>query len=681
MKKNLLILAITLLGALTTHAQESYPTVVSAEEAFARREYQRAARLYEKVLTFHHQPANAESRLAECYLQQNEWSKAAKLYDRITSEHPMDGEYWINYGDALKGMGRYDEAKAAYRQAPDSLQKRFSMKIAGCDSAVWWMAHPVSYTVTNLVALNSSGSDWGAQWYGGRSIVFTSDSLRTRILGKARRLERQVFRRTGRPFQKIYVADSSDKGVGPVKGFSAVMNSNAYHDGPVSFTARGDTAYFTVTNPEMLDQPGDTIYYGPGKKQKKWGIRRLEIFWVARDSSGNWGQPHSLMSDNTGKYSVGHATLSLDGRTLYFTSNMPGGFGKTDIWYVERQSDGSWSAPENCGPSINTEENEAFANMGVDSRLYFASKGLAGMGGYDIFAATGEKSVWTSVRNLGYPINSAGDDFYFTTRDSLSGFLSSDRPGGLGSDDIYKYVYVPGKGAPLTAGGHGAMLNGVGNGGDLTRVATVNPILRTRITDSLTGQPLQDATVVVTQTRSGQRYTTITGGDGSFTQPVEHGTPYTDSVYKKGYTPGGASFTGKDQDTLNVKICLQKNPELGDIFVLRSLYYDFNKAGIRPDAAGVLDGLVGYMKQFPGVTIDLSAFTDSRGSDTYNLDLSRRRAESARKYLLDHGIAPDRVMAHGFGETKLVNGCSNGVPCTDAQHQANRRTEVRVLHQ
>jgi outer membrane protein OmpA-like peptidoglycan-associated protein len=665
--KQLFLLPLFLVSALGALAQENYPTVITAEEAYARHEYQRAAKLYEKTLKFHHVPANAEERLADCYRQQNEFAKAAKVYDRITSKHTGNGQDWVYYGDVLKSLGHYPEAKAAYRQAPDSLQGQVAVKIAGCDSALIWMAAPVPYRVTNLEAANTTHSDWGAQWYGDHSIVFTSDSLRSRALGRGKKIDREVYRRTGHPFQKIYVLDSTVKGLGKVKGFSEEMNANTFHDGPVSFSTKGDTAYYTVTNPEAMTDPGDVVKYKEGKKTITWTLRRLEIFWTVKDSTGNWGPAHSLSVNNASSYSVGHAAVSRDGKTLYFTSDMPGGEGKTDIWFVARQDDGSWSAPVNCGSVLNTFDEDAFPTIGVDGRLYFASKGHPGMGGFDIFSATGQRTEWQSIRNLGYPINSPSDDFYFTTRDSLSGFLSSDRAGGRGGDDIYEYVYAPGKqGAPLT----------------YSVPAPHNPILRTQLVDSVTGQPLDGASVVISQPSKDRRYTTITPATGTVSQPVDSGSQYTDSVFKSGYTGRTVtiSTTGVHQDTLNVRLCLQKNPQIGEIFVLRNLFYDFDKSNIRPDAAKILDGLVGYLKQFPSVTIDLSSHTDSRGSDAYNLALSEKRAESARKYLMDHGIASQRVTVHGYGETRLVNDCGNGVPCSEAKHQANRRTEVRVLH-
>lgn len=744
--KYLLFLSILLTGAVGALCQENYPTVRTAEEAYARHEYQRAAHLYEKIVTFHHVPANAQDRLAECYREQNDFGKAAKIYDQITTQHPENAQAWVYYGDILKSMGRYPEAKAAYRQAPDSLRVRIADRIAGCDSALAWMAAPVPYKVTNLSAVNTANSDWGAQWYAPHSIVFTSDSLRTRILGKARREARKLYRRTGHPFQKIYMIDSTDKGMGPVRGFSEEMNANAYHDGPVSFSSKGDTAYFTVTNPETLNGPGDTVSYKEGKRTITWGLRRLEIFWAVRDSNGTWGPPHSLSADNTGRYSVGHATLSGDGQVLYFTGDMPGGYGKTDIWYVERQGDGSWSAPVNCGPILNTEEAEAFPNVGVDGRLYFASKGHVGMGGYDVFRATGAKAAWQSVRNLGYPLNSPGDDFYFTTKDSLSGFLSSNRPGGMGGDDIYQYAFITGTpGTPVTyvphtvpgagdlsgtierpiaalgspadtrktgvagnnpgadnhAGtGNGSAAanrpgtgsvsgngsgannragadnrNGSGSGADSRAAVT---IAASNVAGANPGTPpgTSPSTPPGTPPR---RTNTVDSLSGESTQ----GAPHTDSAVKTGYTggyAGGGVNTTAGQDTLSVRLSLQRSPRFGEIFVLRNLYYNFNKSDIRPDASTVLDGLIGYLNQFPGVTIDLSSHTDSRGSDAYNLALSLKRAQAARKYLLDHGIAPGRVQIHGYGETRLVNGCSNGVPCSSAQHQANRRTEVRVLH-
>jgi outer membrane protein OmpA-like peptidoglycan-associated protein len=528
------------------------------------------------------------------------------------------------------------------------------------------MAAPSAYTVSNLRAANTSFSDWGAEWYGDHSIVFTSDSLRTRALGKGSRADREIFRRTGHPFQKVYVADSTTRGVGAIRGFAPVMNFNTYHDGPVAFSPGGDTAYFTVTNPDAPKDLGDKVSYREGKKVVTWTLRRLEILWTAKDSSGNWGPSHPFAYNNPTHYSVGHAALSPDGQILYFTSDMPGGYGRTDIWYVRRQGDGSWSAPVNCGPEVNTEDEEAFPTIGKDGRLYFASKGHAGMGGYDVFVGIGQANQWQSVRNLGYPLNSSGDDFYFTVKDSLSGFLSSDRPGGKGSDDIYQYVVMAGPPVP-------------GETFPALRVI----VLKTQVLDSASGEPIDGAAIVVSHVKKGLRWTTITGPDGMDHQVIEPEAEYKDSAFKKGYAAGGThvSTVGvKGPDTLSVQVFLQKSLITGVVYILKNLYYDYNKSYIRPDAALVLDKLVAYLRQYPHLAIELSSHTDSRGADAYNLSLSMRRAQAALKYLQSHGVAPGRVTIHGYGETRLVNGCSNNVPCTPAQHQANRRTEIRVLH-
>jgi outer membrane protein OmpA-like peptidoglycan-associated protein len=214
--------------------------------------------------------------------------------------------------------------------------------------------------------------------------------------------------------------------------------------------------------------------------------------------------------------------------------------------------------------------------------------------------------------------------------------------------------------------------------------AGIRPLfLQTQVFDSLSGQPLDGATVLVTQVQKDLRWTTFTGADGQQRQVLESGVRYTDSASKAGYTTAGTSVSTvgvQGPDTLNARLYLQKSPRAGDVFVLRNLYYDFNRSDIRPDAAKVLDNLIQYLNEYPTVAIDLSSHTDSRGGDAYNMALSRRRAEAARRYLLDHGVAPERVTVHGFGETRLVNGCSNGVHCSEVQHQANRRTEVKVLH-
>jgi len=265
---------------------------------------------------------------------------------------------------------------------------------------------------------------------------------------------------------------------------------------------------------------------------------------------------------------------------LYFASDRPGGQGGTDIWYCTRDASGGWAPPLNCGPVINTPDDELFPVV-AENGLYIASNGHAGMGGLDVFNVAGAEAQWQEPVNMKPPYNSSYDDFYYVQNDAVSGYFSSNRPGGVGGDDIYTFSYTPP--APETP------------------------------------RP----------------------------EPRPEPVP-------------------------------EKKPEKGMVFVIRNLYYDFDKYNIRPDAALVLDSLVGVLNRYPDVRIELSAHTDSRGSDAYNMALSQKRAASAVQYLVSKGIAAGRLMSEGYGESRLVNGCSNGVRCAAADHQQNRRTEVKV---
>jgi outer membrane protein OmpA-like peptidoglycan-associated protein len=522
-------------------------------------------------------------------------------------------------------------------------------------------------------------------------VVFTSDSNRTPSV---------------KAYQKVYVLNGDS-----ISSFSPVMNDNLYHDGAVTFSPDGDTAYFSVTNPGSLHKKGDKLKYQDHGRTVTVRLRRLELWWTARDSSGHWSPAQPFPYNNPEKYSLGQATLDPSGRILYFASDMPGGYGKTDIWYCERQSDGSWGKPVNCGPQVNTADEEAFPYVGADGVLYFASKGHAGMGGFDVYAATGADSTWTSVANLKYPINSPGDDFFYTIKDSLSGYVSSDRPGGKGGDDIYTYTRpatkapvatatpadttknlaaTPNSGLNGTSGAPGTGSNGVTPDSTATNGATPNVtapkliILKTHVIDKLTRQPLTGALVTVAKEGGEALSPTAEPAKGLTIHVLDPNTHFLDSAAKDGYISDGVSVSTDGvtaPDTLNVNLYLLKQPTKGDIFVLHNVYFDFNMWNIRSDAAEELDRVVAYMKQYPSVVIDLSAHTDSRGEDDFNMRLSIKRARSARWYLHQHGIAWERITYHGYGETRLVNGCSNDVPCTEEEHQANRRVEVKILHQ
>ncbi len=663
-----LLILCCLLPGVCVFAQEQRQTKDRANEAYIRYEYAVAAELYEKITKQKNSKDSIAifTRLADCYRELNRFEEAAKYYGILVNMQDAPVESHRYYGDVLKNLEQYAAAKDAYKRYLQKKDTLLTKELAGCDSALNWMAHPSNHTLQNLKGVNTGKSDWGAVWYGkNNQIVFVSDSFRTtQMLSKLKKSDKRIYGRTSTGFQKIYVVDTNSRGLDMnyIHDFSPSLNGFHFHTGPVVFSPGFDTAYFTLTSPILDDEKTKRIRIKG--RNVVYGTRRLEVFVTEKDTAtGEWGKPHSFAHNKPELYSIGHIALSKDGNLVYFTSNMPGGQGGLDIWYSEKKADGSWSDPQNCGAVINTAADEGFATTGNGNTVYFSSKGHTGMGGFDLFRTTGSKNNWDKPVNMGYPVNSGGDDFYYTAKDNRTGFLSSNRKGGEGSDDIYTFS-LP----------------------EPPKIIKPLPVLvlENTVFDS-SGRVLTDSVnVTLRNTAKNISWRTPANINGKNFFILEANTSYFIRASRKGYLPDSTSFVSpaviNGMDTIYTKLHLRKPIyRVGFVFKLENLYYAYNKSDIRPDAALVLDTLVMLLNQHPSMKIELSSHTDSRGGDAYNYALSDRRAKSAVQYLISKGIAADRLVARGYGETRLVNNCANGVACSEPDHQMNRRTEVKVL--
>ncbi|MBO9727264.1 MAG: PD40 domain-containing protein [Chitinophaga sp.] len=432
MKKYVGIILL-LLSASCLSAQEQLSLDKQAAIYYTKYDFAKAASLYERIAAKRKEKTATLvlERLASSYREMNQYAASAGWYEKLLARPDAAADARLYYGDMLMSLGKYPEAKAAYTQYAQTLPQQEAVKnrLAGCDAAPGWIASPTPVFISNVARLNTSKSDWGATYYP-NGIVFTSDTLYRNQLENGSHFNRNKYGRTNRDYYGLYVGDTANYGSVYIKDFSPSFNWSRYHVGPAAFDKDYRTAYVTMTYPQRRI---------PGVKEHRvtYGYRRLELFSSEKDKDGKWGKPVPFPYNKADQYSVGHAALSNDGNTLYFASDMPGGVGGTDIWYSEKQGDGKWGTPINCGPAINSPGDEEFPTIAPDGSLFFSSKGWTGMGGFDIFHATGSKAQWSTPENLRYPTNSPTDDFYFVTGSNGTTYLSSNRPGGKGSDDIY----------------------------------------------------------------------------------------------------------------------------------------------------------------------------------------------------------------------------------------------------
>jgi outer membrane protein OmpA-like peptidoglycan-associated protein len=624
----------------------------------------------------------------------------------------------------------------------------------------WWLAAQTSqpinlpappsngYTVENVEELNSQYLDYCAVGYRD-GVMFTSGRGGKGVFVCDGDLV------TGR-YSDLYFAKADAEGrfFAPEMLYGDV--NGKYHDGTATFTPDGETMIFTRNNKDG---------------QNKAGMIDLKIY-SAKRKKGDWVNSKELPF-NSPDYATCHPSLTADGTLLFFSSNRPGGYGGMDLYVVKKLGD-DWGVPVNLGPEVNTMGHDIFPFIAADGTLYFSSDGHAGYGGLDVYSVKMDGMTPSNFTHLPTPINSQQDDFGFTSGiTERTGYLTSNRPGGKGQDDIYRWKFngvkpvmasicvvekstgvriddanlrirpldMPGWGMDasdprnfMEPGGEPVSLK---NGGDEPMPAfskscevqmpvlpgnfyliEVNkkgylPVkLQVSANEMMLGPeflvpieklpiktftgvvrdqgkdtPLAASTVKVRNTCTGQILTLQTDASGSFNFNFDCRCDYEVVAEKPGFDAGKklwkAAEMNCDEDLPAMAMYLTPAPttpvlEVGTVIELENVYYDYDRYFIRSDAAADLDHVVDLMKKYPSLEIELGSHTDARGSDSYNLELSQKRADAAVVYIISKGIDARRLKAKGYGETQLVNRCANGVPCSDEEHQQNRRTEIKI---
>lgn len=504
------------------------------------------------------------------------------------------------------------------------------------------------YKVENLNS-NSKNSDFGTTFYGENKIIFSS-SRKDGLL-------KTKWKENKQPFLDLYVGTINDDGsVTDVKVFSTNVNTK-FHESSVSFTPDQKTVYFTRDN--YLDKK-------LGKDED--GVTNLAIYKATVASDGSWSNIQPMPFSNE-TYSCGHPTINSDGTKLFFTSDMPGAYGGTDIFVVDILSNGTYGIPKNLGRKINTLGKEMFPYIDKDNVLYFSSDSRKdGMGGLDVYAAKVYEDSVSDALHLGAPVNSEFDDFgYILKNDINEGYFSSNRENGTGDDDIYHFTASP----PLNI--------------------ECEQVLTGVVKDKKTGTPIGNTVVVLFDENDKELGSKTTDDNGAFSFNVNCDTKYKIVAAKENYEKDEEIFTTKDNPDEKINLSLDLEPmKVPEVIVdvkkkrivvnINPIYFDFNKSNIRTDAAIELDKVVAIMQKYPELMIGGGSHTDVRGKDAYNMALSSRRASSTVKYIINHGIDSSRITAKGYGETQIINHCANGVECDDTYHQQNRRTEFVVLN-
>lgn len=628
MKTNKYILASLLLVSGIALAQKG--NLKRVNKLFEMRAYSQASEIYETK----ERSQTVLQNLADSYYYNTNLQKAIKTYRElfITYGDSIDIEYHFRYAQALKGVRNYKEA--------DKQLSRYFNKPVNTNAFIEAIEKSTPHTFKLKQIDNpNAGSDFGLSFYNDNEVVFAS----------SRNKDNPAYTWNDLPYLDLYRATLNKDGVlENIKPFSEAINTGS-HESNAIFTKDGKTMYFNRTN-------------NARKKTEEEKIAHIKIF-KAELVDGVWTNVTALPFTSN-SYSTEHPALSKDEKTLYYASDMPGTIGSFDIYKVAINDDGTYGEPENLGTTINTKHREQFPFISDYNVLYFSSIGHEGFGGLDVFRSNMVNGTFDKPVNLGSPINSNVDDFAYIVKEKENkGFVSSNRTG-------YDRIY------------------GFGREENMLSKYQVEGIVQDKNSKEL----LAGSLVTLFNDAGDVIQDKIVKEDAYYLFKIEPNKRYKVRGTRKAYIPQDVEFSTDSEGKIqhNIYLSLEafadaeekvKKDEEGEVKIeLDKIFFDFDKSNIREDAAVTLNVLVDLMKKYPTMEVEVSAHTDARGPDEYNLNLSKRRAASTLEYLVSQGIERNRLKSIGYGEMQPLNECVKEGICEDEEYDINRRCEFLILN-
>ena len=671
-------LLIYLLGVFTQISAQKVDAVLSSKDQ--KRFTHELAVADRKFEHFHFATAVEHyKRALEIKLSPKIQLKLADTYRLLNN--PVDAEFWyqqainrkahltdddmIHYAQMLKANGKYEQALAVFEKLSHK-EEWIAKKAESLKRTEELYEDQHAYKV-EWATFNSTHKDFSPTYRNGE-IVFVSSRINSS--------KKHLWDHSN--FLELFTVDEEE-----IHEFHSNINTS-FHEGPSTFFDNGNKMFFTRNN-----------FHKNKVGLSKDGINKLKIYYSEMKNGKDWTKPEEFIH-NSDEYSTAHPSITQDGRTLFFASDMPGGYGGVDIYKVELR-DGRWSNPINLGPNVNTPRDEMFPFIRNDGVLYFSSMGHYGLGGLDIFKyRLGEDR---EAENMGYPVNTNADDFGISFYgDTNKAYFSSNRSGGMGEDDIYS-VFV------------------------------FDYAINVTLVDAISGEPIQSkGRIDVLKTlRTHLNDNGVSVPKTSYSFGVESGTSFFVTGSADGYYQGNLIIQIEDEKVENVEqrayviplvriegemeteiLVVVNNDDPSQLFYkkdsaflpfegslsqlrkhlqdqsfeiiketyLTNILYDFNAYEIRRDASRSLDQIIKYLNSDNELSIILESHTDVRGSSQYNQLLAKRRVEAARDYLLKGGISSERIFIGSYGEEQTLNDCDDG--CDEDQHQKNRRTEIRI---
>ncbi len=653
LKTYIILPFLSIIFCFNVHAQEK--KLAKAEESFKRFAFVDAREIYLQVAESGYQSLDLFKKLGDSYYFNAQLEEAATWYEKLTNTYPdeLDPEYLFRYSQSLKSVERYDEA--------DQVMEKFNT-LTGSDQRAEFFMNTRDYL--NFIEtqsgkfrllklnMNSKFSDYAPSFNNQGQLIFASSR------GGNTGMTKTLHEWNEMPFLDLYASDIIEKNgiLKTPKKLKGKINTK-FHESSTSFSADGKTVYFTRNNYIKRKLGGNTE-----------GTILLKIYRATFEND-KWSNIEELPF-NSDEYSVAHPALSADGTKLYFASDMPDSRGLSDLYVIDVNSDGTFGNPINLGDKINTEGRETFPYISNSGRLYFASDGHVGLGGLDVFVAVQEDGGFSIPYNVGKPVNSSEDDFTFVLNENTKiGYFSSNRNGGKGNDDIYSFKQTE------------------------ELITKCNQYVSGVVTDAASKEQLVEAEVILMDENNTELKRTVTDEKGKYKFDLECDTPYIIRATMVEYNPTERILATNNALEYEHNLALQlgeggltggkevkPGDDLAKLLQLETIYFDLDKFAIRPDAEVELQKIIATLKKYPELKIDVRSHTDSRSSGAYNMFLSERRATSTVKYIIEKGGIPrSRVTGRGYGETVLLNKCKNNVPCTDEEHQLNRRSEFIVI--